>query len=346
MSAYHLHLTVPGLLLMEPGLLPPSLHTPALAQLLARATVTDNGPVPLPAALLRLFLPDRSVAATVPAAALCWRAAGEDPADAPCALVNAIALDVGRSGLVLARVLDDSLDAGDWQTLMEELQETFTAHGLRFVWRGDQPFVLLPETLQVLAQPAGDLRGQVIDQHLPRDNGLALMQLLNEIQMQLHRSAFNAGRLAAGLPAVSSLWLWGGGAIPALAADSWRQVATDLPLLRGLALTAAAEVMPPPADPATWLATACDGDRLLLCQDFLRLPVADVAAWGRTFLNFEHSYWGPLFRLLRAGKVSALTIDDPLRGLQFRLDVSAARRWRWRRPGQQVLQRWLAPAHK
>lgn len=329
MSSRHLHLCVPGLLAMAPELLHPLPPTPALAQLLSRGSLQDTPACSPEAALLQAFLPDAAPPAAVPAAALTFLGLTGRLPDTPCALVSAIQLDVGRAGLVLARVLDDSLDEEEVQALMTSLQPVLAHHGLSWQRQGRYTLVSLPDRWPVPDLAPWQLLGQVIDPHLQRDQGLALHQLLNELQMALHHSEVNSRRLAAGRPPVTSLWLWGGAPVPPLARERWRRVVTDQPFLRGLALAAGATVLAPPRD----LTGPIDGRELIYLQDFQHLPPDDPAPWHRQLLNFEQSYAAPLFAALRAGKVDSLSLHDPLRGRQLSLDARAARRWSWRRPG-------------
>ena len=44
---------------------------------------------------------------------------------------------------------------------------------------------------------------------------------MNEAQMILHTHPVNAEREARGMPAVNSVWLWGGGTLPAITPPSY-----------------------------------------------------------------------------------------------------------------------------
>ena len=62
--------------------------------------------------------------------------------------------------------------------------------------------------------------------------------LLNEIQVLLHQHPLNAARRARGLTPVNSLWLWGGGRLPAVSTSKLHGVIGDDLLLRALAARA------------------------------------------------------------------------------------------------------------
>lgn len=73
-----------------------------------------------------------------------------------------------------------------------------------------------------------------------------LRKLMNEIQMLFYEHSVNQARERNGKPAINSLWLWGGGALPTRAERTPERVVSDLPLLRGLASMAECECEPLP----------------------------------------------------------------------------------------------------
>jgi len=81
-------------------------------------------------------------------------------------------------------------------------------------------------------------------------------RLLTELQMLLSVSPVNQARVARGEPPVTSLWLWGGGALPRVPGGGWTGVASDEPLSCGLAQLAGVVRGARPADAAAWLATS------------------------------------------------------------------------------------------
>jgi hypothetical protein len=68
--------------------------------------------------------------------------------------------------------------------------------------------------LPVFSPPSAVL-GDDMARHLPTgDNERQWRYLLNEAQVILHNHALNTARVQRGLPAVNSVWFWGGGALP------------------------------------------------------------------------------------------------------------------------------------
>lgn len=99
-------------------------------------------------------------------------------------------------------------------------------------------YLMLPRDAQLPAfVPPQDVLGDDIFAHLPEgEAGRRWRRLLSEAQVLLHNHPVNAKRAERGLPAVNSLWFWGGGALPdsvKAAGAAW--VVSDEPVLCALA---------------------------------------------------------------------------------------------------------------
>ena len=111
------------------------------------------------------------------------------------------------------------LEASDQQTLAADFQRVFHDSGfhLRPLEAGD--FLMLgPEMPLVETQDPAPALGGSMGQHA--DSSKALRRLGAEIEMWLHDHAINDTRRRRGELPVTSLWLWGAGAIPASTSDS------------------------------------------------------------------------------------------------------------------------------
>jgi hypothetical protein len=116
--------------------------------------------------------------------------------------------------------------------------------------------------------------GEDLSQHLPAGAlGKRWRVLLNDIQVLLHQHPLNNARRARGLAPVNSLWLWGGGALPAPLTCALNGVVTDDLLLTALAARAGIQVL---ARTEHTVAAAANG-WLIDLQD---LPIGDIdAVW-------------------------------------------------------------------
>ena len=161
--------------------------------------------------------------------------------------------------------------------------------------------------------PAPFVGGPVLAAMPDGPDGTRLKQLMNEIQMLFHVHAVNAAREEAGLAPINSLWLWGGGRLPAATGVAPRRIVSDLALLGGLASWAGQSAV----KPRTAAQTAVG--------DLIGLAAGDMDA-------LERDWFGPLLKIVKSGALGVLDIH--LEGLgDFTLGPGEARRfWRRSRP--------------
>lgn len=153
--------------------------------------------------------------------------------------------------------------------------------------------------------------GDNLMHHLPAgDAGKRWRQLLNELQIVLHQHPLNKARVQHGQPAANSLWLWGGGSLPAWVKSDLQQVYSDDVLVTALAGQAG---VPCAASTALDAGTALRGDTLL---DLGRAATAPACA-------------DLVFGLLDRRRADALVLHFRS-GERWR--ITRGQRWRfWRR---------------
>ena len=140
-------------------------------------------------------------------------------------------------------------------------------------------------------------------------------QALNEAQMRLHDSAINQRRQARGVPPVDSLWCWGGGYLPPLAASETGQLYGDAPLALALAALHGWQYAPVPA-----IATTLSGAAAML------LVVLPADRW--TLAELEQGWFVPLLDALRRGELSRVLIQSPAQAFQVEGRGRLMRFWR------------------
>lgn len=224
-----------------------------------------------------------------------------------------------RADMATARMLacgDLGLSAEEAEQLLKPLRPVFGDAG--FPISAPLPhrwYLALPKDtrLPTFADPHEAL-GAPLDEYLPSgDAGRRWRYLLNEAQVILHNHPVNALRVAAGKPAVNSLWFWGAGALPDSVQTPFQQVAGEDPLLRALAMHAGSAS----STTAGAMCAAATADVLVDLRD-----LRDAAA-------LEQQWIAPA---LAAGLQLELDFGD---GQQ--LSWRAAHRWRlWRRPRTQL----------
>jgi hypothetical protein len=173
------------------------------------------------------------------------------------------------------------LACGQWQLSMDDAQALAEAVRPAVEEAGMQLLVSSPDRWQLrlpdgLALPPftapEQALGEDLFQHLPQgESGRAWRRLLNDAQVLLHQHPLNAWRREQGLPPINSLWLWGGGRLPALVDTPWHGVISDEPVL--CALAEKARIPTQPRNPAT--VAAASAGWLIDLQD---LPVTEIAA--------------------------------------------------------------------
>ena len=104
----------------------------------------------------------------------------------------------------------------------------------------DRWYLRLPTgtKLPPFAHPA-DALGADLREHLPEGElGRRWRKLLGEAQVLMHNHPVNAARTARGVAPANSVWFWGGGPRPDWVRTSFAEIASDDPLLHGMAAVA------------------------------------------------------------------------------------------------------------
>lgn len=315
----------------------PALSAPGLDLLLARADPCPPPAASPEAALFALFglAPqpgadggDLAVATLTLAADTGQRPAGwwmrADP----------VHLRTATDELVLVEPEALALSGTEAEHLCAAIREHFAPEGWRLLAPVPERWYLQPrEAPRLVTTPLPAVIARPISAALPRGaDGGAWRRILNEIQMLLFEHPVNTAREARGLPAVNSVWPWGGGSWPGEPAAGWSRAWGEDALLRGLALAAGVTCTSLPADAHAWLQEAGGGHAQLLVIDGLRNAASyrDGHAWWAGVLGLDTAWIEPLVAAVAQGRVASLEVVDPRAGA-WRLDRRAARRW-WRRP--------------
>jgi hypothetical protein len=329
----NVHLAVPDLFWPEPATEPGTANAerlPALELLLARGrrTVGDG-------ASLEAWLLDRWSAPAGAAAPYCLLADGGEPGDAFWLRADPCHLRADRDRLVLLDSTLFEVDREEADSLVASLNRHFPPGELRFV--AAQPerwYARAGAESGSRTVPLAGARGRTVAGG-GGDPAVRWHALENEIQMLLHAHPANEAREARGALPVNALWLWGGGRLASTVRSPFRRVRSADPLAAGLALAAHASVLPLPEDATRWLRAAVSEGEELVVLDPLRAPAdyGDHATWRERIRALERTWFGPLLRALRDGKIGMITVHAI--GVHGTLDVETTRqdlRHFWRRP--------------
>jgi hypothetical protein len=99
-------------------------------------------------------------------------------------------------------------------TLAADFNQVWNGSGVRMMAGGSaQLYCIFDQLLNVTTRDPQDVLDRHIEEYLPAGaDAPRLRQLMSELEMWLFEHGENSVRAAAGLPRISGLWLWGGGA--------------------------------------------------------------------------------------------------------------------------------------
>lgn len=141
-----------------------------------------------------------------------------------------------------------NVTADEARALVATFNETYAADGFLLEAPRPEPWYLrVPATWHCHTWGPARVEAWAITEFMPAGPDQdALRKLMNEIQMLFYEHPVNQARERDGKLAINSLWLWGGGALPARAERAPERIISDLPLLRGLASLAECACEPVP----------------------------------------------------------------------------------------------------
>ena len=304
---------------------------PALERLLARGRTVHGEAASPERWLARAFGLGE---APLPAGALTLLAAGGDPGRDYWLRADPVHLRLLRDRMALIPSAGFPIERAEAQALAASLNRHFAGELVVDAVQPDRWCLRTRAAAAFEAQPPIEIAGEDVDGHLPHGAGAARWSaLLNEVQMLLHAHPVNEAREQRAVPAVNSIWLWGGGTLPRAAAAPWHSVSADDPVALGLARLAGARHRALPAGAGEWLERAPEDGRHLLVLDMLRgaRALGDTGALALRLRSLEERWFAPLLAALAAGRVGMLTIHVPDAGRSSETIRGDLRRF-WRRP--------------
>lgn len=191
------------------------------------------------------------------------------------------------------------------QQLTDALNAHFAADGMQFFAPcATRWYLRLSGTPSLRTHPLSQARGRDIHTRLLQGaDGLQWHGALNEMQMLLYDHPVNLALEELGEPPVNSLWLWGGGVLPATTARTGFVFFADDPLVRGLALAHGDALAPLPSSAEGWLQNAQADPLQLIVHNPLELT-----DWQQALQQLERDWFAPLLAMLRDGRLARLTL--------------------------------------
>ena len=307
---------------------------PALSRWLSRGV---RGPDPartMEQAALALF----EVAAeseNLPVAPFRYLADSARPPAGCCWCLDPVHLRADSHGLILFDAETCRLAAHEREALFATLSAFLAEAGWRLEASPAQRWYLFgPAADELHSTPLSRVCGKPVADFLPRGGGAReWMQRSNEVQMLLHAHPVNRERVARGVPAINSVWLWGGGVLPEARRARFDQVYSDDPLVRGLALWGGCASRALPCDCGVLLQLTAGAQQVLLVADACRAGAeyGDVQGWASAVAGCERDWFEPLLAALAKRRFRELELIA-LNGCRYRLRRRDL--WRfWRRAG-------------
>jgi len=249
-----------------------------------------------------------------------WGQTGERSASW-MAVADPVHLEARLDHLFLHDLRGEMMPMSDLRPIFDFLQTTFGSDSVGFARLGHQGYLRGEQELATASVSARAIDGLRPDEFMPKqdvdDNADEHHRLLSEIQMALHEHEVNISRVAAGLPEVNSLWLWGGGKAPEVVANPIFPLFGGDSLFKGFWLS------------RTGIVEDWSGNFDACIKLAVRGFVAITPDPGAGQTDTVDSYLGQLKRLLSTGKIGRLTLlfRDGLRAELKAIDA----RCFWRR---------------
>jgi hypothetical protein len=331
---------VDRLTLLIPGLAGPVSDRPitdyiqarpvALDRLLSRSTVQPVPHAGMEAVLCQLF--GVSADGDLPVAPLCYLADRGVPPTGYLLRADPVHLRADQSRLRLFESHSFFITQDEADALVGSINEFNAALGWQLSAVCPQRWYLsLPAAPALQTSTPAQVAGRDIDAFLARGNDAARWHaLINELQMLLHDHPVNQAREQRGEPVINSLWLWGGGVLPASVRAEPDAVYADDVLAQGLARHAGVGGHAVPEYVGDLLSDDSGRHRLLVL-DGLAWPAHynDIEGWLVQLGQLERTWFMPLLIALNSGHIGSLIIET-CSGRRFSTDRRRQRAF-WKR---------------
>ena len=242
-------------------------------------------------------------------------------------------LRVMRDRIVLADSGSLNLTQPEADALALSISEHFGAVFSPQPLNPERWYLRFDEAPRLRTTPISIAVGCDIDPLLPQGEDAMLFRTqLNELQMLLFEHPVNQARDARGELPVNSLWLWGGGCLPAIPQlPVSKAVVTLYSNDADVAALGRFRGVDPAAMPSLFSAGLL-GEKNLIVLNHLKEAgqYGDAFGWREAIIAMERDWFAPLLQHLR-WHPSAVRLIDPVSGKA--LDLSKLNCWKiWRRP--------------
>ena len=306
------------------------LSLPALETLLSRGSAADGSCENEPAWICECFGVQKQT--DWPVAPLAFAGDGGEPGAAYWLRADPVHLRLHNDRLIL--LAPETLEIAEDETreLTGALNRQFEAEG--FVVHAPHPqrwYLKIPQAPKIRTVTLKQAIGRDVNRLLPEgEERLRWHRIFNEVQMLLHAHPVNTAREDRGVAVVNSLWLWGGGTLPAVVSSTFDATQGDDPLAMGLARLAGINSAPLPVHGAFAAGNNTLVDLRNAEREFMR---GNVAGWREALETLEMRWFAPLFDRLRSGSIGKAVIATVADGRRHEWSVMRSALWQiWKRP--------------
>ena len=332
MSEISLHILLPGLLERTPEWAATHQVFPrfkSLERLLSRATGRPINTQGYEATLCQLFGIRGREDCDLPVATLIRLGYTHEDEERYCLCVTPVYLHADINQLFLQPV--DDLDIAEAKTLAGLLSEHFAEQKWRLEVYDSQCWILvLDKPAQIKTHSLYQILYRDINNYLPTGPDSAFWcSILNEAQMLLHGVELNVRRRKQNKQPVNSLWVYGGGALPADSTCPYTLMASNEPLAVGCARLSNIPCLEPTA--YSILTKDISTGSVIVALNSLQQASArnDYETWNMKMQHVTGTWFNPVWHALRARTISSCTIYD-CSGQCFFIGTKAVRHF-WQR---------------
>ena len=304
---------------------------PSLQRLLKRSDKQSNNPLESELQLLKELGWQGDGNGDVPVAALERLGLGRD-GEGFCFRADPVNLQEDQNYLMMSYPSVLKLDQQEAEALAESINEHFAEDGWHLDIVDPQRWYLnLDKDPGIQTTPLWRAVGRDIFGLMPAgDNSRQWHAWLMELQMLLHNHAVNQARIEQGLPAVSGLWVWGGGKLPVLGSDQFL-IYGDTPFMQGVSLQSHIKLNEINENLSVIFDNASAEKKHLVMLEYARTALlsGDMDNGRQALLELEQEVFLPLLNLLQLKKITRLNIIDTP-GRIVNVSSSGIRKW-WRR---------------
>lgn len=337
----NLHLLIPSLFWPDTSLseIYRDLSLPALGNLLAKCSRTDDESEGMEPWLCRAFGVTKQL--DWPVAPITLLSDGEDrikAGDDYWIRADPVHLRIERDQIVVADSRVFPISPEEACQLTSLLTQHFSSYGLDMAFlplRPDRWYLRLVKTLPTQTHLLSDVIDLGIAEQLPYgSNNTVWRGFFNEVQMVLHEHPVNQSREERGEPSINAIWFWGGGIMPRSLISPYSHVWSNDILAACLARASGAGQGSLPTNATTWCQSIRSGNHLVVLDSLHgKAQYRDPYGWRESLKQLDHNWLGPLWKMLRQGKVDQVTLTslEHKKARNFIVRRSDLRKF-WRRP--------------